>query len=66
MTELKLVEARLIRLNRLYSVLSKINEAIVRIRDREKLFKEACRIVVEDGNFLMSWIGTVDPATLLV
>ena len=52
--------------NHLYLILSKINEAIVRIYDREKLFKEACRIIVEDGEFQMSWIGIVDPSTLLV
>lgn len=57
---------KLLRINRLYLVLSKINEAIVRIHDREKLFKEACRIVVEEGGFKMSWIGVVDPSTLLV
>ena len=59
-------QKRLPSRNRLYLILSKINEAIVRIHDREKLFKEACRIVVEDGDFQMSWIGIVDQSTLLV
>src|SRR5207302_9799328 len=41
------------RLTRVYAVLSGINAAIVRIRDREELFKEACRIAIEHGRFRM-------------
>ncbi|MBI5587020.1 MAG: GAF domain-containing protein [Deltaproteobacteria bacterium] len=59
-------EKKVVRLNRLYSVLSKINESIVRIREPETLFREACRIGVEDGNFLMTWVGMADPGTLLI
>ncbi|MEK7852133.1 MAG: GAF domain-containing protein, partial [Deltaproteobacteria bacterium] len=66
MTEQKLVETRLLRLNRLYSVLSRINEAIIYSHDRNKLYEEACRIVVEDGSFLMAWVGMVEQSTSLV
>jgi len=59
-------QKRLSSRNHLYLILSKISEAIVHIHDRDELFKEACRIVVEDGDFQMSWIGIVDPSTLLV
>jgi PAS domain S-box-containing protein len=51
------------RINRLYSVLSKVNEAIVRIREPEKLYEQVCRIAVEDGSFKMAWIGLTDPET---
>lgn len=54
------------RLSRLYNVLSKINEAIVRIREPQKLFEEACRVAVEDGQFRMVWIGLADPDTKLI
>ena len=54
------------RLNRIYAVLSGINAAIVRIRDREQLFQEACRIAIEAGQFRMAWIGVVDRETMLV
>ncbi len=50
-------EARLLRTNRLYAVLSRASEAIVRIRDRDELLREVCRIAVDDGAFRMSWIG---------
>jgi PAS domain S-box-containing protein len=50
-------EARLLRTNRLYAVLSRASEAIVRIRDRDELLREVCRIAVDDGAFRMAWIG---------
>ena len=45
-------------------MLSGINSAIVRMRNRQELFEEACRIAVEHGNFGLAWIGLFDPATL--
>ena len=59
-TEHKRAEERIRRLNRVYAVLSGINSAIVRIRDRQQLFDEACRVAVEAGRFAMAWIGIVD------
>ena len=53
-------EISLRRLNRIYAVLSGINSLIVRERNRQHLFDEACRIAVEDGHFELAWIGTVD------
>jgi len=61
-TEQKRAEERVRRLNRVYAVLSGINGAIVRIREREELFAEACRIAVELGGFRFAWIGAVDAA----
>lgn len=51
------------RVNRLYAVLSKVNEAIVRVHDPQELFEAACKIAVDDGQFLLAWIGFVDPDT---
>jgi diguanylate cyclase (GGDEF)-like protein len=48
------------RLNRVYAVLSGINNLIVRVRDRDELFREACRIAVEDGELRAAWLGIVD------
>ena len=56
-------EHRIERLNRVYAVLSGINTAIVRIRDRQELFREACRIAVEHGGFTFAWIGLLDADT---
>ena len=54
-------ENRIKRLNRVYAVLSGINAAIVRIRDRDALFLETCRIAVEAGHFTLSYVYVVDP-----
>jgi len=59
-TERKENESKLRRLNRVYAVLSAINMLIVRVRDRDELFREACRIAVEEGGFRMGWIGVLD------
>jgi diguanylate cyclase (GGDEF)-like protein/PAS domain S-box-containing protein len=59
-TERKAAEDRIDRLNRVYSVLSSINSLIVRAPTRQELFKEACRIVVEGGQFRMAWLGLYD------
>lgn len=53
-------EKRITRLNRVYAVLSGINTTIVRTRDRQELFEQACRIAVEQGKFRLAWIGLLD------
>jgi PAS domain S-box-containing protein len=62
-TEARAHEARIRRLNQAYAVLSGVNEAIVRVHDRQALFAEACRITVEEGGLRLAWIGQVDPAS---
>jgi len=46
-------------LNRVYRVLSHINQAIVRLQNEGLLFKEICDIAIEHGNLKMAWIGTI-------
>lgn len=65
-TERKNAEKKIKRLTRVYAVLSGINQAIVRIRDRQTLFNETCRIAVEDGLFKLAWFGVVDESTGVV
>jgi len=62
-TEQKRIEDRVRRLMRMHAVLSGINTLIVRVHDRDELFREACRITVEAGAFAMAWIAMVDPQT---
>src|SRR4029077_9233691 len=54
------------RLNRVRAVLSGINALIVRVRDRDELLSEACRIAVESGQFPLAWVALVDPGDQLV
>ncbi len=48
---------RVRRLNRVYAVLSLINQAIVRERNLSALFATTCRIAVEHGGFSAAWIA---------
>ncbi len=59
-TERKQAAQRIENLNRIYAVLSGINETIVRQREPDRLFHEACRIAVEVGGFRMAWVGMAD------
>jgi len=57
-------QAQIARLDRIYRVLSGINAAIVHAQDRNHLFRMACHIAVEQGNFGIAWIGRFDPVTM--
>ena len=59
-TARKNAEERILRLNRLYSVLSHVGRAVARIGERRALMEEVCRIAVEDGGFLLAWYGEAD------
>ncbi|HSJ47779.1 MAG TPA: EAL domain-containing protein [Gammaproteobacteria bacterium] len=59
-TERKHDEERIRRLNRVYAVLSGINQAIIHLREPLSIYTEACRIAVEVGGFRMAWLGLVD------
>ena len=65
-SDAKRAEARIQHLNRVYAVLTDINQTIVREPDLGRVLAEACRIVVERGGFRMAWIGIVDPETGLL
>jgi diguanylate cyclase (GGDEF)-like protein/PAS domain S-box-containing protein len=59
-TERKEAEIRIVHLSRVHAMLSGINTLIVRVRTRDELFSESCRIATEEGGFRMIWIGMVD------
>ena len=61
-TERKLAEERIQRLNRANAVLAQVNAAVARERMRAALFDEVCRIAVEHGEFQLAWIGSVNEA----
>ncbi len=53
-------EQEIMRLNRLYDVLSQINQMVVRANSREELLPSACRFVVERGQMDLAWIGWLE------
>jgi PAS domain S-box-containing protein len=64
-TERKHNEAQIERLSRVYRLLSRVNEAIVRTRDRNELFTTICNSAVESGLFQFVWIGMLDDAWVI-
>lgn len=62
-TENKKIEENLYKSNRLYAVISQVNQATVHIKDREMLFQEICNISIDYGKFVMAWIGLIDKST---
>ena len=59
-TDRKLAELKIQRMNRVYAVLSGINSLIVRVKDQQALFLGACQIAVDAGRFELAWIGLTD------
>ncbi len=59
-TDRKANEENLLKLNRIYSFISQVNQAIGKASTREKLFENVCRTAVRFGKFRMAWLGVVD------
>ncbi|MFP4614200.1 MAG: PAS domain-containing protein, partial [Spirochaetaceae bacterium] len=53
-------ERRARKLNRLYAVLSNINQSIIRVRDAETLFGNVARVAVAEGEFAGVWVAIAD------
>jgi diguanylate cyclase (GGDEF)-like protein len=56
-------ERRVARLSDVLQMLSEINTAVVRIREREELLREACRLAHRLGGYPLVVIATFDPTT---
>lgn len=61
-TERKRLTDELVRMNRLYSTISRVNCAMVQAKDRKQLLTEICNILVKEGRFKVAWIAWHDPA----
>ena len=59
-TERKNAERKIQNANRVYAVISQINQAIVRLKNKNELLNEVCRIAVDFGKFKLAWIGMID------
>lgn len=58
-TERRAQQERVLRLTRMRAVLGGINALILRVATWEELFRETCRIAVEQGGFTVAWVGIV-------
>jgi GAF domain-containing protein len=59
-TTRKLAEQKLEHIARLYALQGQINQAIVRTRERDELFRTICQVAINAGKFRLSWIGLAD------
>ncbi len=53
-------EEEIRRANRVYAVISQINQLVVRTWDQDAIFSGACRIAIEHGKFRMAWVGLLE------
>jgi len=58
-TEAKLAEVNLIKLNRALRMVGEINQMLIHVTDEIDLLSEACRIIVETGGYRLAWVGYV-------
>ena len=56
-TAIKHAEALLSRTNRALMVLNQCNQSLVHIADEKELLQSVCDIVINVGNYRMSWVG---------
>jgi len=56
-SERKRAEEALSRLNRQLRAISNCNQALLRATDEQSLLQEICRIVCEDADYRMAWVG---------
>ncbi|MCX7833329.1 MAG: PAS domain S-box protein [Ignavibacteria bacterium] len=59
-TDRKIAELKINHLNRVYALLSKINEAIIRTKDKDELIKKVCKIATEVGKYKYASFGIFD------
>ncbi len=65
-TDRKRALERIQHLNRVYAVLTEINQAIMRETDPQALMEAACGVAVETGRFRMACIGVPDESGRLL
>ena len=39
------------------SMISDCNQSIVRIKDKDELLNNICRLIVEEGGYILAWVG---------
>ncbi len=56
-------DRKIARLTRIRAVLGGISSAMLRLRDRDELLQEACRVATTEGVFPLVWITALNPQT---
>lgn len=58
--ELRASEQHTKRLNRDLKLLSECNLAMLKIDNESELLQEVCRLIVDEGGYLMAWVGNAE------
>ncbi len=66
LTNLLKIQYQLERSTKLYTFLSKANEAIVRIQDPQQLLPAICQIAIDYGGFQLAWVGMPNHQTQML
>ncbi|HEY9077297.1 MAG TPA: PAS domain S-box protein [Anaerolineaceae bacterium] len=59
-SNIKNAEGRLKKLNRIYKLLSEVNQAIIHNREPGVLLDTVCQIAIKIGQFQVAWVGFID------
>lgn len=59
-TDRKQAACALVRMNRMLRALSSVNAAVIRATSEQQLLQDVCRIIVEVGGHLWTWIGIAE------
>jgi len=62
-TQERVADLEIRRVNRLYAALSHVNQTIVRVDSPDRLFADVTQALVERGGFAMAWVGCLDPVS---
>ena len=65
-TQHKLYEEEIFRLNGLFEVLSNMNSMLLSVQSSEELFNKTCEIIVKHKDFRLIWIGLNNPESFTV
>lgn len=59
-TERRIAQARLLRINRANRALSKCNQVLIRAVDESKLLQQICEVVVQEAGYQLCWVGRAE------
>jgi PAS domain S-box-containing protein len=59
----KEAEKQLSQMKRLYAMLSQVNQTVIRIKNRDELFRTICDVSVEFSDLSLAWVGLLDETT---
>ncbi len=59
-TDRKQAEAEIIKVNRALTVLGHSNQALIHATSEDDLLNEICRVIVEEGQYRLAWVGLAE------